>query len=91
MISLYHIFALAAAFVLIHLLWVSTSYSQLWTLAPDFDIDQVVYRASVSSLAEIPSAGFLAAYSRNLWTFPREFRGSITQDLPLLHEKLGII
>ncbi|KAF3399668.1 Cytochrome P450 monooxygenase yanH [Talaromyces pinophilus] len=69
MISLYHIFVLAAAFVLIHLLW-------------------VVYRASVSSLAEIPSAGFLASYSRNLWTFPREFRGSITQDLPPLHEKL---
>ncbi|EED13552.1 cytochrome P450, putative [Talaromyces stipitatus ATCC 10500] len=43
----------------------------------------------VSFNANIPSAGPLASYSRFLWLFPREFRGSITQDLPDLHENLG--
>ncbi|KPM38471.1 hypothetical protein AK830_g8100 [Neonectria ditissima] len=46
-------------------------------------------QAHVSPLSQIPSAGFAAPYSRLLWAFRREYRGTITLDLPVLHKKLG--
>ncbi|KAF4470592.1 benzoate 4-monooxygenase cytochrome p450 [Fusarium albosuccineum] len=43
----------------------------------------------LSPLSKIPSAGFGAAYSRLAWAFPHEHRGTVTLDLPKLHERLG--
>ncbi|EFW99522.1 benzoate 4-monooxygenase cytochrome p450 [Grosmannia clavigera kw1407] len=48
-----------------------------------------VIRAHSSSLSLLPRAGLLAPYSRLLWAFPHEYRGTITLDLPKLHKKLG--
>ncbi|KAH7129294.1 benzoate 4-monooxygenase cytochrome p450, partial [Dactylonectria macrodidyma] len=45
--------------------------------------------AHKSRLSAIPSAGLGAPYSRLLWAFPREYRGTLTLDLPTLHKKLG--
>ncbi|KAL5399818.1 hypothetical protein PMIN02_000348 [Paraphaeosphaeria minitans] len=42
-----------------------------------------------SPLSRIPSAGFGAAFSRLAWAFPHEYNGTITVDLPKLHEELG--
>ncbi|KAH6880346.1 cytochrome P450 [Thelonectria olida] len=50
-------------------------YRAIWTLA--------------SPLSKIPNAGFGAAYSRFAWAFPHEYQGTVTIDLPKLHEKLG--
>ncbi|KAJ3546621.1 hypothetical protein NM208_g1915 [Fusarium decemcellulare] len=43
----------------------------------------------LSPLSKIPNAGFGAAYSRLAWAFPHEHRGTVTLDLPKLHERLG--
>lgn len=50
---------------------------------------EAVTRAHASPLAEVPSAGWGAGYSRLLWAFRQEFRGNITIELPKIHEKLG--
>lgn len=50
---------------------------------------QISWHVKSSSLANVPNAGPFALFSRILWAFPRELRGSITQDLPDLHKKLG--
>ncbi|KAI8667509.1 hypothetical protein NCS56_00887400 [Fusarium sp. Ph1] len=46
-------------------------------------------RVYTSPLSKIPNAGFGAAYSRLAWAFPQEYKGTVTIDLPKLHEKLG--
>ena len=51
---------------------------------------QALYRARSTPLALVPSAGLLAPVSRLAWAFPHEFRGTITLDLPKLHERLGV-
>ncbi|RSL68920.1 hypothetical protein CEP54_002506 [Fusarium duplospermum] len=45
-------------------------------------------RVYTSPLSKIPNAGFGAAYSRLAWAFPQEYKGTVTIDLPKLHEKL---
>ncbi|KAH7261641.1 cytochrome P450 [Fusarium tricinctum] len=42
-----------------------------------------------SPLSKIPNAGFGAAFSRLIWAFPREYSGTLTLELPKLHDKLG--
>ncbi|KAH8658163.1 benzoate 4-monooxygenase cytochrome p450 [Xylariales sp. PMI_506] len=46
-------------------------------------------RAWISHSSTIPKAGLGATVSRLAWAFPREFRGTITLDLPKLHRRLG--
>ncbi|KAF4309936.1 cytochrome p450 [Botryosphaeria dothidea] len=48
-----------------------------------------IQRKYLSLLRAVPDASVAAPLSRLLWAFPQEHRGSITLDLPRLHEKLG--
>ncbi|KAI1076101.1 benzoate 4-monooxygenase cytochrome p450 [Whalleya microplaca] len=48
-----------------------------------------IYRVRRSPLAKVPNAGYLAPYSRLGWLFLHENRGTITLDLPPLHDELG--
>ncbi|EPE06859.1 benzoate 4-monooxygenase cytochrome p450 [Ophiostoma piceae UAMH 11346] len=50
---------------------------------------RALYRARSTPLAQVPSAGLLAPVSRLAWAFPHEYRGTITLDLPKLHDRLG--
>ena len=46
-------------------------------------------RARISPLWQLPAPTLGAHFSRLAWAFPREFRGTITLDLPRLHDQLG--
>ncbi|KAF4969254.1 hypothetical protein FSARC_3507 [Fusarium sarcochroum] len=61
-------------------------------LAAAFVVAFIVYHVIsvyTSPLSKIPNAGFGAAFSRLAWAFPHEYNGTVTIDLPKLHERLG--
>ncbi|KAH6968065.1 cytochrome P450 [Fusarium avenaceum] len=47
-----------------------------------------IVNSYTSPLSKIPNAGFGAAFSRLIWTFPHEYSGTLTLELPKLHERL---
>ena len=51
---------------------------------------KAVFQYFFHPLSSIPNASPLSPFSRLLWALPSEYRGRITIDLPLLHEKYGL-
>jgi hypothetical protein len=49
----------------------------------------VIHSYIFSPLTSIPNAGILAPLSRLSWAFVAEHCGTITLELPVLHDKLG--